>query len=179
MKKRKIFCLLIAVLIIGLLTSCRNSSGNEEKEISNIESIEKNNQSEEQEDEDEEKETKTFDQLVVDNDNIKITLISVEKIMDKIWDIERIEVKFEVENKKDIAIEVQARGVSADGKMIDESILFMSQEIQPGKRADAILTIENYDGELPEINEDMEMTLHIFSWEYDYKEEHIVNIEFK
>lgn len=180
MKKRKILYLLITILTISLLTACGNSGESGEKEIGNIESTDKNNQlAEQEEDSSEENETETFDQLIVDNDNIKATLISVEKIVDKTWDEEKIKVKFEVENKKDIAIEVQARGVSADGKMIDESMLTMSQEIQPGKRADAILTIQNYNGDLPEINEDMEMTLHIFSWDDDYTEDHVVNIEFK
>lgn len=118
--------------------------------------------------------------MIVDNETIKATLISVEKIVDTDWDEEKVEVKFEVENKREDTIEVQAREVSADDKMIDDMMLSMSTEISSGKRADAILTIQNYEGDLPVIEENIEMLLHVFSWDdMDFEEQHPVLIEFK
>ena len=132
-----------------------------------------------------EEETKTSDKKevnkeVANSENIHATLISVEHIVDKEWDEEKIEVKFEVENKRQDTIDVQAREVSVDGKMVDEGILTMSQEISAGKMADAVLTIQDYEGgELPELKENLEMILHIFSWDdMEFAEDHKVIIDF-
>ena len=124
--------------------------------------------------------SKEFNQTIVDNENVKATLVKVEKVIDDFFDEEKVEITFEVQNKKDTTIEVQAREVSADNKMIDETMLTMSQEVAPGKLADAVLTIQNYEGDLPKMEEVIEMNLHIFSWEdYDYSEDHKVTINLK
>ncbi|KKB34916.1 hypothetical protein [Bacillus thermotolerans] len=123
---------------------------------------------------------KEYNQPITDNKNVKATLVSIEKIVDPEWNEERVEVKFAVENKRKETIEVQAREVSTDGKMVDAGMLTMSQEVSPGKRADAILTIQNYDGDLPSMKDNLEMKLHIFSWDnMDYTEEHHVKINLK
>lgn len=83
--------------------------------------------------------------------------------MDDYWDEEYYEVKFEVENKQSETITFQAREVSADGKMINDSMLSMSQDVSSGKKADAVLTIQNYNGNLPAVTKDFEMLLHVFS----------------
>src|SRR5699024_6751356 len=134
----------------------------------------------EEETEEEEEAVKEFNKEIIDNDSVKATLVSVEHIVDKDWDEEKYDIKFEVENKMDDTVEVQAREVSADGKMVDESMLMMSQEISGGKVADAVLTIESFEGDdLPDMEEDLEMILHVFSWEDMEQEENIdVNIEF-
>src|SRR5690625_87550 len=131
------------IVTVGL-AACGEGSETEEKEVSGVESTDNSDDSangeeaaEETDEEDGSKEE--FDQEIVDNDNFKATLTSVEKIVDKDWDEEKIEVTFEVENKRDETIEVQEREVSADGKMIDESMLMMSQEVAGGKKADAKL----------------------------------------
>lgn len=51
--------------------------------------------------------------------------------------------------------------------MVDDMVFF-SEEIAEGKRADGNLDIQNYDGDLPEMNEDFEMTLIVLdedTWE--------------
>lgn len=118
---------------------------------------------------------------VANTENIYAKLVSIEHIVDKEWDEERIEVTFDVENKRQDTIEVQARQVSIDGKMVDEALLSMSTEIAPGKKADAVLTIQDYSGgELPEMKDNLEMVLHTFSWDnYDFEEDHNVTIDFK
>lgn len=124
--------------------------------------------------------SKEFEQVIVDNENIKATLTKVEKVVDEMWDEEKVKVTFEVENKREDTIEVQAREVSADGKMVDDAMLSMSQEVSGGKLADAVLEIQNYEGDLPKMEDNIEMILHIFSWDdMDYTEDHPVNIDLK
>ena len=180
---KKFLLLLLAMMVVAGLAACGESEV-EEKEVSAVESSDDNEESadaeEEETDAGDESEAKEFDQEIVDNDNFKATLVSVEKIEDKDWDEERIDIKFEVENKRDETVDVQAREVSADGKMIDESMLIMSQEVAGGKKADAVLTIENYDGDLPDMEEELEMKLHIFSWDdMEFEEDYDVKVEFK
>lgn len=140
--------------------------------------VEKNDENDKETDE-EENEVKELNQEIIDNDEIAAKLVRVEKIYDSFYDEVIVKVIFEVKNKRDDTIEVQAREVSADGKMIDESMLIMSQEIASGKYADAVLTIQNYEGDLPEMEENLEMILRIFSWDdYEYENDIDVKIEF-
>jgi len=45
-------------------------------------------------------------------------------------------------------------------------MIFLSQEVSGGKVADDVLEIQNYNGdELPNMEENLEMILHIFSWD--------------
>lgn len=120
-----------------------------------------------------------INQLIVDNENVKATLVKIIKKSDDIWG-NTIEVVFDVENKRSDTIEVQANTVSADGRMVDETLLSMSQEVAPGKAATATLTINEYEGyDFPALESDFEMTLHIFSWDdYDYTEDHPVKVTF-
>ena len=120
-----------------------------------------------------------INQVIVDNENVKATLVKITKISDDTWG-NSIEVTFEVENRRNETIEVQARTVSADGRMIDETLLSMSQEVAPEKTATAKLSIMEMEGyDFPELTSDFEMTLHIFSWDnYDYEENHPVNVKF-
>lgn len=170
--KKLLFVFTMLMLVFGLV-ACSDKAV-EEKPVENVdlsdgeEDTDESVSEEATDEEDEaEVEVKEFDQEIVDNDSITAHLVSVEKIVDIDWDEEKYEITFEVENKRDDTIVVQAREVSADGKMIDESMLSMSQEISGGKLADAVLTIENYDGDLPEIDSDVEMILHVFEWEDD------------
>lgn len=120
-----------------------------------------------------------MNQVIVDNDNVKATLVKIVKKEDSIWG-RSVEVVFDVQNKRQESIEVQARSVSVDGRMVDETLLVMSQEVAPGKSATAKLKIEELDGyEFPEFKENLEMTLHIFSWDnMDYQENHPVKVTF-
>ena len=176
MKKLVGLSILSLLVILG---ACSESST--EKEIDSANSEAKGEQpTKEQEDASEDNQKKEFNEVIADTDNVKATLIGIEKVVDKTWDEEKYVVTFEVENKREDTIEVQAREVSADGKMIDDSMLMMSTEISGGKRADAELIIQNYDGDLPIIEENLEMILHIFSWDdYDFSEDHNVTIEMK
>src|SRR5699024_5107540 len=131
--------------------------------VEHVESYGDNDEKEEADDEadeEEEEEKQEINKEIVDNDDFTIDLISVEKKVNTEYNEEKIEVKFEVENKRDDTITVQAREVSADGKMIDPTIASMSTDISSGKVADAILNIQDYEGDdLPEIEEDLELIL--------------------
>ncbi|MGD6897095.1 hypothetical protein [Bacillus infantis] len=171
----------LPLLSMFLLAACGEAEVTT-KEVGKVESTEKTSgdSSAEPSSEETASDKQEFNQVIVDNENIKATLISVEKIVDKTWDEEKIEVKFEVENKRQDTIDVQAREVSADGKMIDESMLVMSTEIAGGKMADAVMTIQNYEGDLPPVESDLEMILHVFSWDnMDWTEDHQVKVQFK
>lgn len=119
-----------------------------------------------------------YNEVVADNENFKATLLEIEYIYDKEWDEEKIEVRFDVENKRDDSVEVQARSVSINGRMVDESLQSMSQEVAAGKVAEAVLTIEDYQGgKLPSLEGEFEMLLHVFSWDnMDYEEDAEVNV---
>lgn len=169
---KRILLILAGVLSIGVLAACGGDTGTD---------ADNNAEPESEQNEQDEVDTnvKEFNQEIVDNENVKATLVSVERKSDSLFG-DSVEVTFEVENKRSDTIEVQAREVSADGKMIDEAMLVMSQEVSAGKKADAVLTIQNFeeDGELPSMEENIEMLLHIFSWDdFDFTEDHEVTID--
>ena len=70
--------------------------------------------------------------------------------------------------------------VSADNKMVDDMLYSMSTEVSPGKLADCVLKIEEYEGyTFPKLEENLEMKLHIFSWDdYDFELDYPVNVTF-
>ncbi|WP_067837411.1 hypothetical protein [Amphibacillus sediminis] len=121
-----------------------------------------------------------LNQPIADNEDFSATLVSIEKIIDEYWDEERIEVTFDVHNKTDETVTFQARDVSVDGRMVNERILYMSQDVASGKSAYAVLTIEDYNGgKLPAFETDFEMRLHVFSFEnYDYENSADVRVVF-
>ncbi|WP_208587943.1 hypothetical protein [Gracilibacillus suaedae] len=192
---KKALLLLFSIVLAGLLVACGDGedAGTSEDNQSTEENTEQASGEEEASDGSEEaeateEEEKTSDNKLIeineeieDNDNFKATLVSIERIYDETFDEEKIDVTFEVENKRDETIEFQAREVSIDGKMVDESLLMMSTEVSSGKSADAVLTIQDYEGgELPAMEEDFEMLLNVFSWDnMDYEEQAEVSVTFE
>ena len=124
-------------------------------------------------------EKESINQVIVDNDMYKITLLEILKKEDDIWG-NSIDVVYEVENRLDYTICVQARSVSADGYMVDEAIYSMSQEVVGGKKAKAVLTINDFEGyDFPELTSDFEMTLHVFNYDsFDTIADHLVQVSF-
>lgn len=176
---KKLMLLLVAILLAGVLVACGDSDSGSEAKTDTDTNQESNEDTLETEDED--AEVYEFNQEIADNDNFKATLVSIERVIDEDWDEEKIEVTFEVENKRDDTVEFQAREVSINDKMVDESLQSMSTEVAGGKSADAVLTIEDYEGgNLPELEGDFEMLLNVFSWDdMDYDEEAEVNVTFE
>ncbi|SOC13133.1 hypothetical protein SAMN05880501_107109 [Ureibacillus xyleni] len=122
---------------------------------------------------------KELNQVIVDNENLTATLVKIVKKNDEVWG-NTVEVIFDVTNKRKDSIEVQANSVSVDDRMVDETLLSMSQEVAPGKSATATLTISEFEGyDFPAFENNFEMILHVFSWDdYDYSEDHPVKVEF-
>lgn len=157
---KKTVSLFMLIFVIGALVACGSNASHSNNEGKKPES-----------------EKQEFNQEVVDNENIKAMLSTFERKVDDDTE-DTIEVIFEVENKRNDAIEVQARGVSADGNVIEEEMVKMSQKASPGEKVKAVLTIQNPEGELPEVEEEIDMFLHIFSWDdMDFTEDHDVKID--
>ncbi|WP_368655045.1 hypothetical protein AB4Y30_08485 [Ornithinibacillus sp. 4-3] len=168
---KKVLFLLFALVLAGFLVACGDES--EEKEIENVnsegekqaeqddadaEQDEADKDSEEATDEgSEDTESTTYDEVLLDDENAKVTLKSIEKVSDDIFGDE-YQVKMEIENKLDQTIEVQSREASIDGFMVDDMVIF-SETVAGGKKSNAELSIMAFDDELPEMNENLEFTL--------------------
>jgi hypothetical protein len=169
------------LLVVGLsalvLAACGDTEVSE-KEVGKVETTESVTNEEEAAPA---KEVDTIDvnKEIVNNANMAAKLTKVEKIVDKEWDEELYRVTYEVENKTDKTLTFQANEVSSDGKMIDEGMLTMSQDVAPGKKADAVLEIQNYEGPLPEIKNNLEMILRVYDEDYVVEEDHRVSVDFK
>lgn len=113
-----------------------------------------------------EDETMEVNEIIVDDEQMFIELVSIEHTFDEMWDEERINVIFEVENKTETSKEMQPRSLSIDDRMVDEMIYGMSQEIEQGKSAQAVMTLEDYESnDLPELTGNLDMQLTVFDWD--------------
>lgn len=153
--------------------STENNSNNANEEGNN------SNDANEEDNNSEDTEESKVDQIIADDENYKVTLLEIVKKSDDIFG-DSIEVVFEIENKLDHTIVAQARSVSADGYMVDETIISMSQEVAAEKKAKAVLSIEDFDDyDFPELEEDFEMTLLMIDEEtYENIAEHEVKVSF-
>ncbi|OEC03019.1 hypothetical protein GY31_04740 [Lysinibacillus sphaericus] len=179
---KKIIFSAALVLSLGLAgcgeTKKENVSGTAESASAQNDTDTDNSQVENEKDDTGVEEIK-INQVVVDNESYKATLVEIVKKTDDIWG-NSIDVIYEIENKLDYTIGVQARSVSADGYMVDEAILNMSQEVGAGKKAKAILTISDFDGhDFPELKSDLEMQLYVFNYDTFIEiAEHEVKVSF-
>lgn len=121
-------------------------------------------------------------QVIAEDEFLKIELISIEKIEDEVWG-DSIQAKFDVTNKTSQTITVQAREVSADGRMVETDDVFvsMSDDVSAGKIGIATMSIGTYDTsiELPELTSSLELILHTFySDSYDSLKDYPVLVNF-
>lgn len=113
-----------------------------------------------------EDESLDINEVIADDDDMHIELVSIEHTFDEMWDEERINVNFEIENKSETSKEIQTRSLSIDNRMVDEMIYNMSQEVEQGKSAQAVLTLEDYESnDLPELTGNLEMEVIVFDWD--------------
>ncbi|GAA0289727.1 hypothetical protein GGQ92_002419 [Gracilibacillus halotolerans] len=176
---KKILFLFITIVFAVTLVACSESES-VEGEVVNNDQEETTTEETNEVEEDSGTETQDINQSIADDENVSITLLRIEKIEDDIFG-NSIEVVFEVENKTDRTLEVQADSVSADGKMVDETILSMSQEVAPGKIADAKLSFMEFEGhDFPALEQDLELTLNVFDWDdFDFSLDYPVSISFE
>lgn len=177
--RKMLFAMLLTLSLV--LVGCgetENLGGTVTNDASNTENADESNNAEAAVENDNEEENEV-NQVIVDNDSYKVTLLEILKKTDEIFG-DSIEVVYEVENHLDKTITLQARDVSADGYMVDETLLSMSQDVVGGKKAKAVLSIHDFEGyDFPELEEDIEMVLHIFDAEsWDTIEDHEVKVSF-
>jgi len=166
---RKILFILVSAI---LLAACGTET--EEKDVASVDTndhevleekdVENNDEAPVENDKIEMKET------LVDNDNFHVVLTGVEKVIDKDWDEEYYEIKMTVQNKMAQSFEIQSHEVSADDVMIDD-LVFFSETVSSGKTANVTMKIQNYDGDLPEIQDNLEFDLSIFTLDEPYHDE--------
>lgn len=180
MKKNLLLTLFASAMILGACgsesTESETTTDTEETETAADTTEDTTTETEETEETEEEASEETmieYNQELETDDKFTATLQTIEHIVDEEWDEEKYEITFDVTNNSEESLEFQARSVSINGRMVDESLLMMSQEVAPGNSAYAVLTIQDYEGgELPELTGNFEMGLYAFSWDntdYEYE----------
>lgn len=112
---KKIFY--VSVLSALLLAAC---GGSTEENLGGTTNTDDNIETNTEQATEESQETSNdINQVIVDNEHIKATLVKIVKKNDDMWG-NQYEVIFDVENKRQDKIEVQARSISADGRMIED-----------------------------------------------------------
>lgn len=170
---KKFLFLLFAAMMV--LAACGETE-EKPKEISKVEKESDNTSSNESEVEEKESD---YDQVLIDSETVKVTLESISKIEDKMFDEEYHLVKMSIENKSDKTIIIQTDEVSIDGLMVTDNVFF-SEEVAGGKKANGKMQIQLFDEELPPLDEELEMILLVIDGEsYDRIDEEKINIEIK
>lgn len=160
MSKIKIFSLILVSVLI--MTGCSSGNGkvdsNSEK-ISSEETSKKNDSS---------LDKKEYDKPVYEAGKVKIVLKSIGKAPKRKYVFNAVDLIFEVENKLEEDIALQVESLSVDGKMVDDSNVVSSTDIQAKKMADAYVSIsDEHSYEIPKINKDIEVNFNLFSWVND------------
>jgi|SRR5699024_7509125 len=181
--------IVLGLLVVGigavfLVGSFFNSVANEMEDSKNTEEVsvstdeeDSDSNKEDSDDEEVDSEVNDYNEIVLDTENVKVELISVEKVEDEFWEEEYYQINFDVTNNFEDTIEIQAHEASMDGKMIEDMIIF-SETVSSGKSSDAQMLIENYEGELPEFDDELEFNLVIWGHEdYDIELEEKVTIK--
>ncbi len=179
---KKLLFLLMASLV---LVACGNDEP-QEKEVGSVESSDKannsnnesnNNSNEDESNTGEEVSTEEVEEVIADDDFLKATLVSVERIEDDIFGDSHV-VNIQIENKTSDKLVVQSEDVSIDGTMVDDMVVF-SEDIAGEKNANGKLEIMSFEDDLPEMNDNIEFTLIVLDEEtYDRVAEHEVKIDF-
>ncbi|WP_201711575.1 hypothetical protein [Dolosigranulum pigrum] len=183
--------LLTALAVSGLfLAACQEESKPAEPEAEKAETVEEAPAEEKQTDEETKEEAPAeetnegvteYNEEVLNDDTVQITLESIEVVEDEFMGTS-YEVKFNVENKSDKKIIIQSDDISIDDQMVDPIMYSMSTDVMPGKKATAKLSMHAYgDGEeLPELKGAFEFTLYVIDEEtYEHISEPHTSIELK
>jgi len=180
---KKVLFILISLFILVGLSAC-DDGNSEEKEVSSVDSSNKNDneenaeQDEAEDNEESDNDVEEVEEVIADDDYIKATLTSIEHVEDETFDEEKYVINIDLENKTDDKITVQARDTSIDGTMVDDMVFF-SEEIAGDKKANGKMEIQNYEGDLPEMANDIEFTLVILEDEtFESLSEHDVKVDF-
>src|SRR5690625_1427164 len=175
---KKVMTLLVSIIAVLGLVACGDTT-TEEKEIESVGTSESSEEDKNDGDESSESaEVEEVGEVIADDDYVKATLVNVEHVKDDLFDEEKYVINIDLENKTSDKIVVQARDVSIDGTMVDDMVFF-SEEIAGEKNAKGKLEIQNYEGDLPSMDDNLEFILLIINDEtYEDMAEHDVKIEF-
>ena len=179
MKKITLFS--VGLVSLMLLGACGDKEVTQKVTEASVESVEQVITTELSSEEEEKNDKVEYNQSIIDDENIKVSLIDISHNINKMYDEEKYVVSFDITNKREEKIDVQAREVSINDRMVDEGLIMMSTEISGGKSATAKLEIQDYSGEeLPELVGNLEMVLHTFDWEtMEYEHDVPVKISLK
>jgi hypothetical protein len=171
---KKLLILLTSLML--LLVAC-GETNEQPKEVSKIETESKD--AEVENNEKEQEEPTEYNEVLLDSDNAKVTLLSITKVEDKTFDEEYHSIKLIIENKLDKTIVVQTDEVSVDDVMVTDDVWF-SETVAGGKKANGEMKIQTYDSELPPLEKNLELLLLVIDEEdYDRLDEQSVRIEIK
>src|SRR5699024_339798 len=118
---KKLLFLLAAAMLV--LTACGETQ-EEKKEVSTVEKKSDANEKNDAEEKDEEAEEESYDEVLIDSDTAKVTLESISKVEDSMFDEEYHVIKLAIENKSDKTIVIQSDEVSIDGLMVTDNAFF-------------------------------------------------------
>jgi len=175
--------ILLSFALVLFLAACGETT-DESKEVSNVETTDSQSAGtevpEEESNEDVEEGTESsYDQVLIDSETAKITLESISTVEDTTWDEEYHLIKLLIENKSDKTITVQTDEVSIDGLMVTDDVWF-SEDVAGGRKANGEMQIQVFDGDLPPLEEELEMLLLVIDNDtFDTIDEEKVNIEIK
>lgn len=185
MKKMRNFSIALFLALSLGLSGCSSSSASDESD--NDDQVENSDASQTDDSETSKSDASSkagvteYNQVIANDDLFEITLTTIEYEEDSIFG-DSIDITFNVVNKSDQTVEVQANELSIDNKMVDDSLPTMSQEISSGKSAECVLNLMSYDEsiELPAMEENMELVLNIFSWDdWEFEHNYPVTVNFK
>lgn len=176
---KKIMFLLMSLVVVTGLTACEEAETTE-KDVGSVETSGNGNNEEGNEENDgESEETTDYDEVLIDSENAKVTLESITKVEDELFDDEYYSIKLAIENKLDKTITVQTDDVSIDGLMVTDEAFF-SEDVAGGKKANGEMQIETFDEELPPLEDELEMLLLVIDEDtFDDLDNEQVNIEIK
>lgn len=153
---KKILLLFVSLAMV-VLAAC----GEEETESKDVDNA--NADTQEEKSDEPETETDEVDKVIVDDKNVKVKLTDVEYVKDDFAEQEYYEVNLDIKNERDEAIEVQAENIAIDGTMMDESLF--SETVTSGNHSESAMGIDGSDGNLPDMDDNLEFTLDIFDEE--------------
>lgn len=153
MEKSFLFLLSLSSL---LLVACNSQDNDSQVEGSTSES----------QNDDAGTQTYTFNEPFADDDLLTGKLVDIVFSYDDEGDADHYQVNFEVTNNADDYLQLMAREVSINDRMVDEYFYIMGEEVESGQTKEATLHFMSDDGKpLPPLENNIELKLHASNWD--------------
>lgn len=186
MKKRLVFLLSLSTLF---LVSCDSLFGDEPltirdllgEDTEDVTAEEDTNQpSDDTTDDDttaEDSNIIAINQPIVDDDVLTMELVEAELVNHEHFEEYYYEIRFEVKNNSDVTVILDASELSINDRMVDPVSYTMFQEISSGKSAETILYIQDFGNELPPLENNIELKIKVYDWDFTVDEEYPVRAD--